>query len=54
MRGLGRPVLYGLALGGSQGVKSVYDRIAAELGRAMTIAGVSAVSEIKEKIILDS
>jgi hypothetical protein len=32
---LGRPVLYGLALGGSMGVKSVYDRIKEELVRTM-------------------
>ena len=43
---LGRPVLYGLALGGSQGVKSVYDRIGAELSRAMMIAGVANIGEI--------
>lgn len=43
---LGRPVLYGLALGGSQGVKSVYDRIEAELSRAMMIAGAANIQEI--------
>ena len=43
---LGRPILYGLALGGSLGVKSVYDRISDELTRAMLIAGISKISEI--------
>src|SRR5690606_4531156 len=43
---LGRPILYGLALGGHLGVKSVYDRISDELIRAMLIAGVSSISEI--------
>jgi isopentenyl diphosphate isomerase/L-lactate dehydrogenase-like FMN-dependent dehydrogenase len=38
---LGRPVLYGLALGGWMGVKSVYDRIREELVRTMTIAGTA-------------
>lgn len=43
---LGRPVLYGLSLGGAEGVKSVYDRIGAELKRAMMIAGVANIQEI--------
>lgn len=45
---LGRPVLYG-----SQGVKSVYDRIGAELSRAMMIAGVEKVSEIDARFLYD-
>ncbi len=51
---LGRPVLYGLALGGSQGVKSVYDRIGAELRRAMMIAGVANIKEIDGKYLYDN
>lgn len=49
---LGRPVLYGLSLGGWMGVKSVYDRIGDELQRAMLIAGVSSVDEINKKYIV--
>lgn len=48
---LGRPVLYGLSLGGSQGAKSVYDRIQAELSRAMMIAGVANIKEIDGKYL---
>jgi len=51
---LGRPVLYGLSLGGALGVKSVYDRIGAELERAMMIAGVANVSEINRDFIYDA
>lgn len=51
---LGRPVLYGLALGGSTGVKSVYDRISDELSRAMMIAGVANIQEINNKFIYDN
>ena len=51
---LGRPVLYGLALGGAEGVKSVYERIGAELVRAMTIAGVASVGEIGKSFVYDS
>src|SRR5690606_871009 len=49
---LGRPVLYGLALGGWMGVKSVYDRIAEELTRTMTIAGVATVDEIDKDFLV--
>ena len=48
---LGRPVLYGLSLGGAQGVKSVYDRIGAELSRTMMIAGVENIKEIDSKFL---
>jgi isopentenyl diphosphate isomerase/L-lactate dehydrogenase-like FMN-dependent dehydrogenase len=48
---LGRPVLYGLALGGSMGVKSVYDRIKEELVRTMTIAGTANVKEIQKDFL---
>lgn len=50
---LGRPVLYGLSLGGAEGVQSVYDRIKAELARAMMIAGVASIKEIDEKFLYD-
>jgi isopentenyl diphosphate isomerase/L-lactate dehydrogenase-like FMN-dependent dehydrogenase len=43
---LGRPVLYGLALGGSLGVQSVYDRLREELAMTMQLAGVQNVSAI--------
>lgn len=48
---LGRPVLYGLALGGAPGVKSVYDRIRDELIRTMTIAGVATIPEIQKSFL---
>ena len=43
---LGRPVLYGLALGGSKGVGGVYERLRAELARCMTIAGADSIADI--------
>jgi isopentenyl diphosphate isomerase/L-lactate dehydrogenase-like FMN-dependent dehydrogenase len=48
---MGRTVLYGLSLGGSAGVKSVYDRLRDELFRTMTIAGVSKISDIKKEYL---
>ena len=43
---IGRPVLYGLSLGGWMGVHSVYSRLKAELTRSMLIAGVASIKEI--------
>ena len=51
---LGRPVLYGLALGGHLGVKSVFDRISEELSRAMLIAGVARISEIDASFLYEA
>jgi isopentenyl diphosphate isomerase/L-lactate dehydrogenase-like FMN-dependent dehydrogenase len=35
------------------GVKSVYDRIADELTRSMTIAGVSAIKDIRRDSLVN-
>ncbi|MDL2314545.1 alpha-hydroxy-acid oxidizing protein [Desulfovibrio sp. OttesenSCG-928-C14] len=43
---LGRPLYYGLALGGAEGVASVYARLKAELARTMLISGLASVKEI--------
>lgn len=50
---LGRPVLYGLALGGAPGVKSVYDHINGEFVHTMTVAGVATVEEIQDDFLVD-
>lgn len=44
---LGRPVLYGLALGGWQGVESVLRHINAELRTVMQLAGAATVEDIR-------
>lgn len=44
---LGRPVLYGLALGGWQGVESVLRHINAELRTVMQLAGAANVEDIR-------
>ena len=44
---IGRPVIYGLALGGWQGVRSVLELINRELGMTMQLAGVQTVAEIR-------
>ena len=44
--GVGRPVLFGAALGGAGGVKSVLDHLTAELHTAMLLGGVQTTREI--------
>jgi isopentenyl diphosphate isomerase/L-lactate dehydrogenase-like FMN-dependent dehydrogenase len=50
--GMGRPILYGLAAGGEEGVKTVIIEIAEELRRAMTMTGVSNPASADRGIIL--
>lgn len=45
---IGRPVLYSLALGGSEGVKQVFDFFKEELAKTMQLAGTHNVEEIKK------
>lgn len=44
---IGRPALYGLAVGGSAGVKSVFDYFVRELTMVMQLAGTKNVNEVK-------
>ena len=44
---IGRPVIYGLALGGWRGVVSVFDYLKNDLRRVMWLAGTQNVEEIK-------
>ncbi|MEI9891314.1 MAG: alpha-hydroxy-acid oxidizing protein [Caulobacteraceae bacterium] len=48
---MGRPVMYGLALGGAEGVKSVYDKLKQELTSTMQAAGAGKVSEITRAFV---
>lgn len=50
---LGRPVLYGLAADGKEGVKEVVRTIENELERTMTMCGASGVGEINENKVLE-
>lgn len=49
---IGRPVFYGLALGGSQGVKSVLDILNFELRLTMKLAGCGSIGEISRRFLL--
>jgi lactate oxidase len=44
--GLGRPILYGMALGGARGVQAVYDRLKAELQMVMQLSGTADIKSI--------
>lgn len=50
--GVGKPILYGLAAGGEEGVKTIITEMAAELKRAMTMTGVRNPSTAHKGIIL--
>ena len=45
---IGRPVIYGLALGGWRGVESVFEYLKTDLQRVMWLAGAQTVEEIKD------
>jgi hypothetical protein len=49
---LGRPVLYGLALGGQQGVEKVIRTIAKEFEMALALAGCARLSDVSPKLLL--
>ena len=48
---LGRPVLWGLATGGEQGVVDVLERLGAELRRAMALSGTATVVELTSDLV---
>ncbi|GBG93761.1 L-lactate oxidase [Ligilactobacillus salitolerans] len=51
---LGRPVIYGLGLGGSVGVKQVFEKLQAELKLVMQLAGTQTVEDIKNFNLRDN
>lgn len=46
---IGRPAIYGLALGGWKGVKSVFDFFYRELAMVMQLAGTKTIEDIKKE-----
>jgi isopentenyl diphosphate isomerase/L-lactate dehydrogenase-like FMN-dependent dehydrogenase len=48
---LGRPVWWGLALGGGAGVRSVLERVVAELATAMRLAGCASLAEVTPALL---
>ena len=50
---IGRPVLFGLALGGWQGVQSVFEYFERDLKRVMQLAGTQTIEDIKNTQLID-
>ncbi len=50
---IGRPVIYGLNLGGAQGVTSVFEHLNKELAITMQLAGTKTVDEVKNTKLMD-
>lgn len=50
---LGRPVLYGLALGGWKGVQSVLEYFERDLKRVMQLAGTQTIEDVKKSRLVD-
>lgn len=50
---IGRPVLYGLILGGSEGVNEVFQQLNKELSITMTLAGTKNIEEVKKNKLFD-
>jgi len=48
---IGRPILWGLALGGAEGVRSVLDHLRGELELAMALSGRATVAQIDRSLV---
>lgn len=48
---VGRPILWGLSVGGEEGVKKVLDILKAELDLAMALCGYTSINQINEEVL---
>jgi isopentenyl diphosphate isomerase/L-lactate dehydrogenase-like FMN-dependent dehydrogenase len=51
--GLGRPILYGLAAGGREGVQNVIESVTAELKRIMSLVGALRPDAVKKDMLVE-
>ena len=51
---VGRPILWGLAMGGEEGVKRVLTILKSELDLAMTLCGYTSINQINDEILFTS
>jgi L-lactate oxidase len=49
---IGRPVLWGMAVGGAQGVKSVYAYLVAQLRSTMLLSGTQRIADIDRQFVV--
>lgn len=50
---IGRPALYGLAMGGAEGVRDVFQFLNGELETAMILAGTPTIEAVKNATLFD-
>jgi isopentenyl diphosphate isomerase/L-lactate dehydrogenase-like FMN-dependent dehydrogenase len=50
---IGRPIIYGLYLGGAAGVTSVFEHLNKELAITMQLAGTKTIAAVKETSLID-
>ncbi|MDH4334624.1 MAG: alpha-hydroxy-acid oxidizing protein, partial [Chloroflexota bacterium] len=50
--GIGRPVLWGLAVDGEAGVGAVLDLLTAELGLAMALSGTRSIADLSPELVV--
>jgi isopentenyl diphosphate isomerase/L-lactate dehydrogenase-like FMN-dependent dehydrogenase len=48
---LGRPYVYGLAVGGQEGIEAVITQLAAEVDLTMALSGARAVAELDPSLV---
>ena len=48
---LGRPVLWGLAVGGEAGAREVLDTFRAELARTMAFCGARTIADLRPNLV---
>jgi 4-hydroxymandelate oxidase len=51
--GLGRPILYGLAADGEQGVTDLINGITRELARIMSLVGAAKTTDVKRSVLIE-
>jgi len=52
--GLGRPILYGLAADGEQGVREVVELITSELRRILSMVGINSVQSVSKDVLISN
>ena len=48
---VGRPVMWGLAVGGDEGIRTMFEILTGELASAMNFVGVSSIGDIERDMV---
>jgi 4-hydroxymandelate oxidase len=49
--GIGRPILWGLAVGGQQGARQILELLRADIARTMSLCGCRSLAELDRKFV---